>query len=596
MTFEDIFADNSILKSVITGYKPRQGQRELSKFIFECLRDYSDCVIEAPTGSGKTIAYLLPALELDRKVIVSTKSKQLMNQLFFKDLEALLSLDKWGKKVSFFKGRRNYFCTLRYNKLILPYGEEYQDVKIWRDQFDERSIVEVPPYFWGTEIHDKITADSYQCVGSKCSYIGVCSFYMAKNKAAEADITITNHHMILTDIASRVKGGFGGNFEFCDNVIFDEAHSIIDIYPLYSGDEVSLGSIKNILRDNRGNISPELYKTILNHIKNFENSISEKSDMKPSHIQEIYSIFLKTEEVLKNCADDDDMESFRKISGRLKFVLENEGVRTVEPSGSSLLFRNIPLSAGETFWEGLKKIGMSSVFISATLTFGGNFDFFNRELGLANKVKEYIVEKSPFEKNAYLVVPEGIGDDVQNKKSFYFDVLSNFNGPVIMIFNSLRMMNEIYTYLKNSGIKREIILQRDVNLGEYFADRNSVILGCSVLREGIDIKTNSKLKCLIMDKLPFENISDVYLAKRAEDVEKSGGNKFSSFYLPRAVLYFKQALGRLIRGEEDYGLWVVLDDRILKKNYGKAFLDTIREVDIYTDFFEALKLLEEKYG
>lgn len=596
MILKDIFTENSILSSVITGYKSRQGQLSLSEFIFKCLKDYSNCVIEAPTGSGKTIAYLVPVLELDRKVIISTKSKQLMNQLFFKDLDALFSSGKWHKKVSFFKGRKNYLCILRYNKFILPYASEYSEVTKWKEPFHEKSIVEIPSYFLGTEIHDKITADSYQCIGSKCPYIGICSFYLAKNEAVEADITVTNHHMLLTDIASRSKNGFGGNFEFCDHIIFDEAHSIMDIYPLYSGEEVSLNSIKNILKENKVNISPELYKSILNHIKTFENSVNEKSDMKKSHIEKIYSIFSETEKILKNCADEDDFDSFKKISGRLKFVVENKGVRTIEPTGSSVLLRNIPLNVGETFFEGLEKSALSSVFISATLAVNGAFDFFNKELGLTNKVKEYIVEKSPFDKNAYLVVPKGVKEDISNKKIFYYSILKDFKGPVIIIFNSIRMMNEIYTYLKSSDVQREIILQKDVNLGEYFADRNSVILGCSVLREGIDIKTNSKLKCLIMDKLPFENISDVYLSKRAEDVEKNGGNKFLSFYLPRAVLYFKQALGRLIRSEEDYGLWVVLDDRILKKMYGKSFLDTLGDVNVYTDFLEALKQLEESYG
>lgn len=588
MDIQTFFSADSPLFKVINDFKVRKYQGDLSAFIYEKIENYETSVIEAPTGSGKTLAYLIPAFLSNKKVIISTKSKQLMNQLFYKDVAALKQLTIWDRYVTVLKGKKNYFCLQRYYKYILPFADEYPDVVEWCNDKKNEEILEVPFYKFEEAVYDKITADSFQCSAGKCEYFGMCHFYRAKEIANMSDIVITNHYLLLTDIASKSKSGFLSNFDNFDHIIFDEAHSIIDIFPIYAGEEVSLNNLKSFLKDNKHLIRDDIYTIITNKIKIFETKIKNKETLDESHIENFENILSFIKENIFDFLDDDERENFKKIEKSFKFILEHTGVKLIEPTKQSALIKLLPLKVNDIFYEGLIKTAFSATFISATLTTDKTFDFFKKELGLPDSIAEYIVDQNNFRKNSVYVIPK----DLEDKSKLYIEYVSKIDAPILIIFNSISMMHIIYNILKENVKNKNIILQQSVNMGEFFADSKDVILGCAVLREGIDIKANSKIKCVIIDKLPFENIGDIYLNMKAKDVEENGKNSFRDFYLPRAVIYFKQSIGRLIRSEDDLGICIILDDRILTKSYGKYFLEEIDKDRLYDDLQSAIKNLE----
>ncbi|MBZ4644494.1 MAG: ATP-dependent helicase DinG [Deferribacteres bacterium] len=589
MSLDVFFNDESPLINLIPDFKFRKYQRDLSLFIKESIDNYCTSVVEAPTGSGKTLAYLIPSFLSNKKIIISTKSKQLMNQLFFKDIKVLKELNICDRKVSILKGKKNYFCIYRFYKYILPFQEEYQDVIKWYSKNDEKDILEVPYYLFDESVYDKMTADSFQCLAGKCEYYERCHYYKAKDIANASDIVITNHYLLLTDIASKSKSGFLSNFENFEHIIFDEAHSIIDIFPMFAGEEVSVNNLKSFLKDCKTSIRAELYTEITNKIRLFETKIKVKKTLNDKHMEAFEQIIDFIRGNILEMLDDEDIESFKKIEKSYKYILEHEGVKVIEPTKQSVLIKLLPLKVDDIFYNGLLNTCISATFISATLTSDKSFEFFKKELGLPLNTSEYIVDKDNFKKNSVYVIPKKIED----KKKFYIEAVKSIDAPMLLIFNSINMMNIIYDELSQHVTNKNILLQHSVNMGEFFADSKDVILGCAVLREGIDIKTNSRLKCVIIDKLPFENISDVYLEMKANEVQASGKNPFMDFYLPRAVIFFKQAIGRLIRSEEDNGLCIILDERILNKSYGKYFLEEIDENRIYHSVADALNALEE---
>uniref|UniRef100_UPI0023562F8F ATP-dependent DNA helicase n=2 Tax=Flexistipes TaxID=2351 RepID=UPI0023562F8F len=276
--------------------------------------------------------------------------------------------------------------------------------------------------------------------------------------------------------------------------------------------------------------------------------------------------------------DDENYELYKKYRDKFKNIFNTEGLRLIEPHKNSFSLKNLPLSVSDSFGESLGKICVSSIFISATLSVNGSFDYFCNELGLSDVATKKVEGGGDFLKNGVCCIPEKefYGE---KKLEAYFSIIKKLEGGCLIIFNSLEMMNKVYNYLRMKKTGRQLILQTEVDLSQIDITAETVVLGCSIVREGIDFSGNN-LKYVILDKLPFENISDVYLNARKEAFEKEYGNAFMNFYLPRAVIYFKQAVGRLIRHEDDNGAWIILDNRVLTKAYGKYFMDVLKDVQV----------------
>ena len=571
MSVSQFFLDDKYLKSILPDYVLRNTQIEMAEIIESALNSYTNTFIEAPTGSGKTMAYLIPSFAGDNKIILSTKTKQLMNQLLYKDIPVVQKIIGSKKSVRSLKGRKNYFCPHRYYKFVHSKAAFYIDAVSWFEEMSKYGdIIEAP---WGVldnDVCSLMTADRFQCIGNKCAYYDECPFYMQKKEANIADIVVTNHFLLLSDIAMKSKESFGSIFEYRDNIIFDEAHSVPDIFSQYAGVEFPLSSLMILFYENKDIIKTEnvdkvykAYSKILDKIKEPKILYEPLADDFKKLMELASSIILST----------DDEEIKEEIGVYLllyeEFNCDKEGVRliekTIQKNTVYITLKFIPFESGTDFVKGLKDAATSSVFVSATLSSGGDFAYIIKETGMQDMCETYILD-NVFDFNAQgkLFAPKVYNSENDKKNKIYLELLTQMEGSALIICNSLERMQFIEKLLRSAEINKKIYTQVGVNIGELdFCSEDMVLIGSATLREGIDI-SGGGFKAVILDQLPFEYPKDILLQSKAEKLSGENANSFIDFFLPRAVLYFKQAVGRLIRHEDDFGIWVVLDYRIIE--------------------------------
>jgi len=592
MTLRKYFEKDYFLPKYIQNFSYRDSQVELAEYIKEKLESYESSVIEAPTGSGKTLAYLLPVFELGHKTIISTKTKQLMNQILYRDINIFEEIfSDRGLKIASLKGRKNYFCYYRYFKLIAPNPDMYADVIDWYNV--NKNISEIPYGFFNFAVIEKMTADSLQCIMGKCPYFNKCPFYLQRKKASEADIVITNHFMLLSDVAMRNKHDMAYNFDFAEHIIFDEAHSLPDIFPGFIGDDVNFAALMAFLKENRHMIDEPVYSYFQNKFVYIKSNVQSKQVISNKIKDELEIFFAELKKVAETSFDDESYDVYKKYRDKFHNIFNTKGVKLIEPSASSFVLKSMPLDISETFSQSLKKVCMSALFISATISVNGSFNYFCNELGLNDISGKNINSDFNFLSNGECYISKNQLTKSQ-KMEIYEKISLNAASGCLFIFNSIDMMNNVCDYLKKRiGNKKELLLQTEIDLSTIKVNSDTVVLGCAVVREGVDFSGNF-LQYVVLDKLPFENISDVYLRQRQQAFEEKYGNAFINFYLPRAVIYFKQAIGRLIRHENDTGTWIILDNRVLTKTYGRYFMDVLKDVKIY-DTLEKLPVLSGGY-
>lgn len=602
MSVSQFFLEDKYLKSIIPEYIYRSTQVKMAEIIESTFSSYTNTCIEAPTGSGKTMAYLIPSLSCSSRIIISTKTKQLMNQLLYKDIPVVQKIVGRNRSIRSLKGRKNYFCPYRYFRFINSKAAFYIDAVSW---FEENSkygiIIEAPWSRLDNDVCSLMTADRYQCIGNKCPYYEDCAFYMQKREANAADIVITNHFMLLSDIAMKSKDSFGSIFEYRDNIIFDEAHSVPDIFSQYAGVEFALSSLMILVYENKEVITINNVDRIYREYLKIIDKIKEPKELFEPLRQDFDNFINLISDIILSLDNEEIKEEYGVYLLLYKeFNSDKKGIRiiekTVQKNNTVLTLKFIPFEAGADFITGLKEAALSSIFVSATLSSGGNFEYFLKETGLEGSCQTYILENVfDFHQQGRLFVPNI--SSFKEKDEIYKELITNMQGSALIICNSLERMQHIEKLLRKLKINKKIYTQSDVNIGELdFCNEDMVLIGSATLREGIDI-SGGGFKAVILDQLPFEYHKDIVLQSKAEQISENSAKSFIDFFLPRAVLYFKQAVGRLIRHEDDYGLWVVLDNRILNKNYGKYFLDVIHNVEIIEDIEKALYFIkEEKHG
>jgi ATP-dependent DNA helicase DinG len=297
-------------------------------------------------------------------------------------------------------------------------------------------------------------------------------------------------------------------------------------------------------------------------------------------------------EIVQSVSDDEIKGEFAKWDEAYSTLSGNEeGLRFAELRGRDLLLKFIPFHVGGSFVEGLHHAALSSVFISATLTSGGSFDYFLRETGLEEMpavTTALLPSVFDIANQGILLVPQVPEDQ---SAALLTELVKKINGSVLIICNSLKRMEYLTEYLSKAQRKKKVYSQCDGDWDMYVSMKNMVLVGCATLREGLDL-AKGDYNCVIIDRLPFEHPYDLYLSRKAQIVENEIGNAFMNFNLPRAVLYFKQATGRLIRHESDKGIWAVFDERILTKSYGKYFIDVLNNVRVTNSIDEALEFIK----
>ena len=594
------------------GYRPRAQQLEMAQAILGALESGSALAVEAGTGTGKTFAYLVPALLAGGKVIVSTGTKTLQNQLYDRDLPAVREALASGSVAALLKGRANSVCLYRLGRARsdarletredasrLRHIESFAASSLTGDRADLAEVPEDAP------VWQHATSTRENCLGQDCPNYKDCFVMRARKNALAADVVVVNHHLFFADVALRDEG-ISELLPSCNTVIFDEAHQLPETARLFFGETVSTAQLIELARDARlelraaGGASPDLDRAAAGLDK-------ASRDLRLCFSRE--GVRLGWAQALREAGCADALQALAKALEALRAPLaeqseRSEGlggcarrageaaallarireeqakneVRWVEVFGQSLQLHVTPLVPAELFRKQMADHPRAWIFTSATLAMGEDFSHFKRELGIEDAAARSWPSPFDYPRQALLYSPKGLPADPNDPG--YTDavveaalpVLAASGGRAFLLFTSHRALRRAHELLKDriaypllvqgTGSRSELLV-RFRQLG------NAVLLGAASFWEGVDVRGEA-LSVVLIDKLPFAPPDDPVLAARIDALRAEGGNPFMDYQLPQAVLQLKQGAGRLIRDEEDRGVLVLCDPRLYTKAYGRT--------------------------
>ena len=632
---ERAFAAGGPLASAVGGFKPRPQQLEMARAIHEAMQRTAVLVAEAGTGTGKTFAYLVPALLAGGKVIVSTGTKTLQDQLFDRDLPAVRAALASGASAALLKGRANYVCLYRLRRAaeqgqFASQEEIFQLRSIRRfaavtASGDRAELAEVPE---DAPVWTHATSTRDNCLGQSCPDYGDCFVMRARRNALAADIVVINHHLFFADVVLRDEG-VSELLPACNTVVFDEAHQLPETARLFFGESVSSAQLVDLARDSRaelrsaGGASPELDRLAARLEKAARDlrlafgeaatRVSWPQALRlagfPEAIHEVARSLGALREPLEAQAErSEGLESCARRTGaalatvvRLRETEPADEVRWVEVFAHTVRLHSTPLSPAELFSRQMDDHPRAWIFTSATLAVGEEFGHFTRELGLAQAGTRRWASPFDFGNQALLYVPKGLPAD-PNDPGFTdavidaaLPVLEASGGRAFLLFTTLRALRRAHERLRGR-LDYPLLVQgtgsRSELLARFRSLGNAVLLGAQSFWEGVDVRGEA-LSVVVIDKLPFAPPDDPVLAARIEAVRARGGNAFTELQLPQAVLSLKQGAGRLIRDEADRGVLMLCDPRLVSKSYGRQVLKSLppmkltRELAPVREFFRA---------
>jgi ATP-dependent DNA helicase DinG len=586
----------------------------MARAVASAIENHSVLIAEAGTGTGKTFAYLAPALRSGGKVIVSTGTKTLQDQLFDRDLPAVRAALTSGATAALLKGRANYVCLYRLRRAVTEQrattGEEAaQLARIERFAATTVSadLAEVPE---DAPIWAQATSTRDNCLGQGCPDYDDCFVMRARRNALAADVVVINHHLFFADVVLRDEG-VAELLPACNTVIFDEAHQLPETARLFFGESLTTSQLIELSRDARaelrsaGGASPEL-EALANRLERATRDLRLALGDAPARfawpqamrLTGFAEALIKLRAALKMldgalAAQAERSEGLGACSRRaghayavLRRLLESdahEDVRWAEAFGQTVQLHVTPLHSGELFRRQMEDHPRAWVFTSATLAVGDDFGHFTRELGVPEAATRRWESPFRFGEQALLYLPPGLPPD-PNDPAFTdavveaaYPVLEASGGRAFLLFTTLRALRRAHELL-HGRIDFPLLVQgtgsRSELLARFRALGNAVLLGSSSFWEGVDVRGEA-LSVVVIDKLPFAPPDDPVLSARIDAVRARGGNAFNELQLPQAVLQLKQGAGRLIRDENDRGVLVLCDPRLLSKPYGARILKSL---------------------
>ncbi|MBF0419888.1 MAG: ATP-dependent DNA helicase [Magnetococcales bacterium] len=613
------FGPDSPLAKTIVGYELRPAQEQMALLVLQALEKKQPLLVEAATGTGKTLAYLLPLLNMGKKVIVSTATKALQDQIVHKDMALVRKVVARPFRMAVLKGRANYLCHLRYHKLKENTANLSIKERHWLTQLetwlrktrsgdrDEWAGMPERPHLW-SEVH----ADTLYCPGRVCPEAQDCFLAHARRQAMEADLVVVNHHLFFADLAVK-EGGFGELLPKADCIVFDEAHRIPDIVTRFFGWELSNGQLSDLLRDSREQISlaglddaaftagGERLEEALRELRSAFPSENARDGLSPDTMNNRPGrAILQVEAALHRLVEAmepllDRVTSLGPCKRRSIELLETSGrirqfedpgrVHWFETRGRFITLSASPLEIGPTLRDLLYPAADCHLFTSATLATGtgdAGFDFLARQLGL--QPGEMLAQRLPppfdYAHRTLLYVPKDFpepahGDFAHAAAEEIVHLLNHSKGRALVLFTSQRMLDSVHEAIRDRSPFPLLVqgtLPNGILLQRFIEDVQSVLLGLASFWEGVDVPGES-LSMVIVDRLPFASPGDPLVAARSRWLESHEINAFKEMYIPKAILSLKQGLGRLLRRKDDRGVLAVLDRRMVDKWYGRWFLD-----------------------
>lgn len=636
-SLQEIFAPDGLLARAIGGYRVRDQQVEMAERIAAAINSCSVFIAEAGTGTGKTFAYLVPALKSGGKVIVSTGTKTLQDQLFNKDLPMVRDILKAPVKIALLKGRANYVCHYHLEHaqadgrfLTREDAADARRISIFAKVTQSGDKAECLEVSESSPVWAHMTSTRENCLGQDCPNYKECFVMQARREAMAADLVVVNHHLFFADVMLRDEG-MAELLPACNTVIFDEAHQLPEVATLFFGDTVSTAQILDLARDARSEAMthardflalPEASKKMEKAAKDLRLAVGldagrfsygqllEKPEFAPALklLEEEVSNFaalLETQaeraEGLEKCWQR-ALELTQAI-GHWQKEVDDGYVRWAEAFTHALQLNSTPLSVANIFRKQMGGHPRAWIFTSATLAVQGKFHHYCAELGLGDP--ESACWQSPFdyEKQAMLYAPLGMPEP----NSFgYTDAVVDAAFPAVVaagggaffLCTSLRAMRRTHELLKarleDEGIGMPLLIQGEGSKNDLLQRfrhlGNAILVGSQSFWEGVDVRGEA-LSLVVIDKIPFAPPDDPVLSARIEQMKQQGRNAFIEYQLPRAVINVKQGAGRLIRDESDTGVLMICDPRLLSKPYGRRVWQSLppmkrtKELKDVLDFF-----------
>lgn len=623
-TIDEIMGDDGLLSQHLPNFASRKQQIEMAHVVSETLEKESVSVIEAGTGTGKTFAYLVPAMLSGQKVIISTGTKNLQDQIFKRDLPLVRKILGIPLTAMMLKGRANYACLYRLEhvapfelRLSRQFEHDLGLVQAWTGRTISGDISELTDLKENSPVLPYVTSTVDNCLGQECDYYNDCFLMKQRREAQKADILVVNHYLFFADMALK-DDGYGELLPGVGGVIFDEAHQIPGIAAKFFSKNITNNQLVGLANDTLTEQAEDAHDDLsladcAEDLKAKVAKLKSALDRLPGRAtwdaivnstdtQQALSELDQSLDRLRQCLEEaaprgKGLEGCwrRSIGIQEKLRLHLEGkqdnfIHWYEVFKRGFTFSLTPMRMSEIFSSYMKSNKLAWVFTSATLAIADKFDYFNAELGLDNARSLILDSPFDFQRQVLLYLPEGMPEPnsrmyTSTVTEMLLPVIKASRGRAFLLFTSYQALNEAHKYLVNK-VDYEILVQgsmpRSELLNRFRDSGNAILIGTSSFWEGVDVRGEA-LSCVVIDKLPFASPGDPVLQARMEAMRSEGRNSFMEYQLPQAVIALKQGFGRLIRDVTDRGVIMICDPRLKTKAYGKVFLKSLPKTSYTQD-------------